>query len=106
MHVAMPGWSSSLREQYSTVVMGPGFRRDDTGDCSASHRRREPVAADVDAGGFEGTVVLLGGAEDDELGARLHFALVRRDEGDDRRIRRHHDFLLAVLVLDQDVLAV
>src|SRR6266436_4478310 len=43
-----------------------------------SHRRRDAVAADVDAG----------------------------DEADDRRIRRHQHFLFAVLVLDQNDLAV
>src|SRR5258707_15542943 len=71
-----------------------------------SHRRRDSVAADIDAVGFEQTVVLLHRAEDDDLGAGLQFGLVAGDEGDDRRIRRHHHFLLAVLVLAQNVLAV
>src|SRR5215216_5820442 len=71
-----------------------------------SHRRGDAVAADIDAGRFQRAVVLLHRAEDDDLGARLQFGLVAGDEGDDRRTLRHQDLLLAVLVLDQDVLAV
>jgi len=36
---------------------------------TASHRRRDPVAADIDAGGFQGAVFLFRRAEDDDLGA-------------------------------------
>ena len=34
---------------------------------TASHRRGDAVAADIDAAGFQRAVVLLGGAEDDDL---------------------------------------
>src|SRR5260370_17340773 len=72
----------------------------------SSHRRGDAVAADIDAIGFERAVVFLHRAEDDDLGARLYFGLFTRDEGDDRRLWRHHDFLFAVLALDQNVLTV
>src|SRR5471032_2047885 len=71
-----------------------------------SHRRGNSIAADIDAVGFQHAVFFLRRAEDDDLRARLHFGLVADHEGDDRCLRRHHDFLFAVLVLDQDVLAV
>ena len=91
--------------------MGPRFRVLSRGRlverlAPVSHRRRNAVAADIDAVGFQHAVVFLHRAEDDDLGARFHFGLVAGNEGDDRRIRRHHDLLLAVLVFDQDVLAV
>lgn len=41
-----------------------------------SHRRGDAVEADSDATGFQRAVILLDGAEDDDLGARLQFALV------------------------------
>src|ERR1700712_5659296 len=71
-----------------------------------SHRRRDAVAADVDAVRFQRAVILFHRAEDDDLGAGLQFGLLAGDEGDDRGARRHHHFLLAVLVFHQDVLAV
>ena len=43
-----------------------------------SHRRRDAVEADTDAAGFQRAVVLFGGAEDDDLGARLHVPTSRR----------------------------
>ena len=58
------------------------------GERVRSHRRRDAVEADTDAVGFQRAVVFLGGAEDDDLGARLQFGLVTRDECDDRRFRR------------------
>src|SRR5258707_128831 len=64
------------------------------------------TSADIDARGFQRAVLLLRRAEDDELGARLDLRLVAGDKGDNRRFRRHHDLLLAVLVFDQDILAV
>src|SRR5438105_998480 len=63
-----------------------------------SHRRGDAVAADIDAVGFERTVVLLRRAENDDLGAGFQLGLVADHEGHDRRLRRHHHFLLAVLV--------
>ena len=51
--------------------------------ASTSHRRRDPVAADIDAIGFQRAVVLLHRAEDDDLRTRLQFGLVAGDEGDD-----------------------
>src|SRR4051812_41040682 len=36
-----------------------------------SHRRRDAVAADIDAGGFQRAVLFLGGAEDNDPGSRL-----------------------------------
>src|SRR6266704_2815477 len=56
-------------------------------DSFASHRRSNPVAADIDAGGFQRAVFLLRRAEDDDLGARLQFGFVAGDEDDDRCIR-------------------
>src|ERR1700761_6673939 len=69
------------------------------------HRRGDAVAADADAIGLE-RVALLGRTENNDLRARLELGLFTGDESHDRRIRRHHDFLLAVLVLDVDDLAV
>src|SRR5258705_7134105 len=88
--------------------MGPRFRGDDVlrGLSFASHRRRDAVAADIDAGGLQRAVFLFAGAEDDDFRARLQLGFIAGDEGDDRRVRRHDDFLFAVLVLDQDVVAV
>src|SRR5258708_32196972 len=71
------------------------------GEESTSHRRRNPVAADIDAVGFQHAVLFLGGAEDVDFGARLQFGFVADDEGNDRRIPRHHDVLFAVIVPDQ-----
>src|SRR5258708_34218014 len=72
----------------------------------SSHRRRDAVAADIDPIGVHRAVVFLHGAEDDDPCACFQFGLVARDECHDRRARRHHDFLFAVLVFHQDVLAV
>src|SRR5260370_20659925 len=90
------------------MVMGPRVRGDDSlRDLRwKSHRRRDAGAADIDAGGFQAAVLFPGGAEDDDLGARLQLGSVAGDEADDRRIRRHHHFLFAVLVLDQNDLAI
>src|SRR5439155_19135971 len=85
-----------------TDCMAPSCRA----DASPLHRRSHTVAADIDAGGFQPAVFLFSRTEDDEFGAGLDLRFVAGDEGDDRRLRRHHDFLLAVLVLDDDVLAV
>src|SRR5258708_18696581 len=90
------------------MVMGPRVRGDDSlRDLRwKSHRRRDAVAADIDAGGFQAAILFSGGAEDDDPGARLQLGLVAGDEADDRRIGRHQHFLFAVLVLDQNDLAV
>src|ERR1700674_5036498 len=64
-----------------------------------SHRRRQPVAADTDAVGFELAIRQLFG-EGDHLGAGLQVGFVGRHIGHDRGVRRNHDFLLAVLVFD------
>src|ERR1035441_4506386 len=64
-----------------------------------SHRRRQPVAADGDAVGFERTVRQLF-HEGDHLGAGLQLGFVGGNIGHNRRIGRDHDFLLAVLVFD------
>src|ERR1700675_4281719 len=71
----------------------------------ASHRRRQAVAADADAVGLERTVRQLL-HEGDHLGAGLEVRLVGGDVGDDRCLRRNQDFLLAVLVLDVQGVAV
>src|SRR5262249_54926010 len=57
----------------------------------ASHRRGEAVTADRDRGGFEGAVVLLGGAGDEDLGARLELVLAAGDVGHDHGVGRDHD---------------
>src|SRR5262249_20601681 len=57
------------------------------------HGRRDAVAADRDGGGFERAVVLLVGGSDEDLRARLEFALVTGDVGHDHRLRRDHDLL-------------
>src|SRR5258705_2847645 len=90
------------------MVMGPRVGGDDwLRDLRwKSHRRRDAIAADIDAGGFQAAVLFPGGAEDDDPGARLQLGPVARDEADDRRIRRHHHFLFAVLVLDQNDLTI
>src|ERR1700722_3045286 len=65
-----------------------------------SHRRRQAVAADADAGRFERAVRQLL-HEGDDLGAGLQLGFVGRNIGHNRAIRRDHDFLLTILVLDQ-----
>src|SRR3981081_4516476 len=64
------------------------------------HRRRQPGAADADAVGFVGTVRQLFHGRD-HLGAGLQLGFVGGDIGHHRRFRRNHDFLLALLVFDQ-----
>src|SRR5207245_10138752 len=51
--------------------MGPRFRGDDSlRDLHlSSHRRRDAVAADIDAGGFQRAILFPGGAEDGDPGA-------------------------------------
>src|SRR5882724_12495139 len=71
----------------------------------ALHRRGQAVAADADAAGLVGAVGELL-HEGDHLGARLQIGLVAGDVGDNRRFRRHHDFLLAILVFDEQRVAV
>src|SRR3979490_1320102 len=107
VHVAL-SWGHCPDQQQTSVGMGPRVRGDDSlrGLRWKSHWWRDAVAADIDAGGFQGAVFFVYGAEYDDLGARLHLGLIDPHESDDRRIRRHYDFLLAVLVLDQDVLAI
>src|SRR5262249_40520688 len=73
---------------------------------AASHRRGEAVAADRDGGGFEGAVVLLGGAGDEDLGSGLELVLIAGDIGDDHRLGRDDDLLFPVLVLERDLVAV
>src|SRR5207244_10372882 len=93
--------SSPPGRRSASLPFPPCGRREVRG--VTSHRRRNSVAADVGVVGFERAVVLLHRTEDDDLGTRLQFGLVAGNEGDDRRIRRHHDFLFTVLVLDQNV---
>src|SRR5213596_2806478 len=90
------------------MVMDPRVRGDDSLiDLRwKSHRRRDAVAADIDADGFQRAILFTGGAEDDDPGARLQLGPVAGDEADDRRIRRNQHFLFTVLVLDQNDLAV
>src|SRR6202022_2348572 len=57
------------------------------------HRRRQPVAADADAVGFEGTVRQLL-HRGDHLGAGLEIGFDGRHIGHHRRIGRYRDFLL------------
>src|SRR5712672_4404223 len=67
----------------------------------SSHRRGESVEADADAVGFERTV-RQPFQRGDHLGAGLQLGLVGGGIGHDRRIRWHNDFLLAILVFDQE----
>src|SRR5436309_5153757 len=67
---------------------------------SASHRRRQPVATDADAVGLERTVGQLF-RKRDHLGTGLEVGFVGGNVGHDRRIRRHRDLFLTVLVFDQ-----
>src|SRR6478736_5293268 len=78
--------------------------------CSArahanSHRRRQPVAADADAAGFERAIRQLFG-EGDDLGTGLEVGLVGGDIGDNRRLGRNLHLLFTALVFDQQRVAV
>src|SRR5262249_14797345 len=71
----------------------------------ASHRRRDADAADRDGGRFERAVLSLVGGGDEDFGAGLEFALVRRHIGHDGCVRYDYDLLLHVLVSQGDLVA-
>jgi hypothetical protein len=52
----------------------------------ALHRRCDALAADRDGGRFKRAVLLLVGGGDEDLGARLEFALVARHVGHNGRV--------------------
>src|SRR5690242_2702916 len=68
----------------------------------SSHRRRG-IAPDIDARGRQRAVRLLGRRADEHFCARLEVSLVARRVGHDRAFRSDHDLLLAVLVLEMDL---
>src|SRR6266571_3595875 len=63
-----------------------------------SHWRREPVLAIIDARRLQAAVRLLFRRGDEDLCSGLDLAFVARDIGDDRGLRRNHDFVVAILV--------
>src|SRR3979490_3348107 len=85
-------WRTTTHPSSRNLSSGGASRRP-VGEATLSHKGRgevrshwwrDAVAADIDAGGFQGAVFFLHGAEDDDLGARLQLGLLARDEGDDR----------------------
>src|SRR6516164_7899334 len=94
-----------LRKWLRAVTTGRHAQDKTTGGSPHSHGRRDAVAADRDGGGFERAVILLVGGSDEDLRAGLELALVTGDVGHDHRLRRDHDLLFSLLVLERDLVA-
>src|SRR6266700_6087482 len=78
---------------------------DVTAPMRRSHWRRD-AAADVDAGRRQGSVRLFRRRGDEDIGPGFELALFTQHVDDDRCILRHHDLLLAILVLEHQDMAV
>src|SRR5579871_979257 len=86
------------RMMYSPVEVSFLFAVRNT-STDALHRRLQSILAVGDARRRPGSVGALLGRADEDLDARLEVSLVADHVGDDLGLRRHHDLLLAVLVL-------
>src|SRR5574337_42371 len=96
LHIKRLGrrWDSAFA--YTGNALSANFERDSAG---LSHRRREPVLADEDAGGLDCAIAPTRPARDD-MGARFEVAPRSRRKADNRRLGVDHDRLLAAMVSD------
>src|SRR5262249_30711780 len=100
-------WFMSSSQNSCTPPIQDGARRNANVPCTLVHLcTASGVAANSDVGCLQRSVRLLLCGEDEDLDPRLEVALVAWLGSNDRRVRRNDDFLLLVLVLHSQHLAV
>src|SRR5262245_32253835 len=100
--ICSPATSTFRRAARRTRRRGAAAARSPADDLL----RHDTVAPDIDAGGFERAVGLLGRGDDIDIGPGLELVLAADHVGPDHGIGPDDDLLLALLVLDHDYLTV